>query len=158
MKYEAHISTDGLYRYVLTRTWDESPKPKTVLFCCLNPSTADAQKDDPTLRRMIGFAHAWGFGRLAVVNLFAFRATNPVEMMAATDPVGPENDAWIASLSSAADLTVAGWGDLGFHRGRDLEVMKLLKSPHCLALTNKGRPRHPLYLRRDLRPILLEVR
>src|SRR4028119_2392792 len=78
------------YRYALWRTWDAARPP--VAFVLLNPSTADARRDDPTIRRCANFARTWGFGGLEVVNLFAFRATHPTDLKCAADPVGPQND------------------------------------------------------------------
>ena len=88
MKSDAVISDCGKYRYRLTRKWGYG---RPCGFIMLNPSTADALHDDPTIRRCVGFAKAWGCGALIVVNLFAVRATSPREMMRADDPVGPEN-------------------------------------------------------------------
>jgi hypothetical protein len=146
----ADFSSCRTYRYALRRTWN--PRGQTVLFILLNPSTADAQLDDPTIRRCIGFARSWGCGGLVVGNLFAFRATNPAVLKSARDPVGPENDQWLRSLATKADLVVAGWGAHGTLRGRDKAVLALIDRPSVLATTKSGRPRHPLYLRRDLVP------
>jgi hypothetical protein len=86
----------------------------------LNPSTADASQDDPTIRRCIGFARQWGCGRLVVLNLFAFRATDPADLKRAADPVGPENRAWF-DRTLVDDLVggpvVCGWGVHGAHLG-----------------------------------------
>ncbi|WP_276968362.1 DUF1643 domain-containing protein, partial [Metallibacterium scheffleri] len=119
----------------------------------LNPSTADETQDDPTIRRCVGFAKAWGYQALCMVNLFAFRATRPDDMLAAADPVGPDNDAHLRALSGEAGVIVAAWGALGTHRGRDVEVCALLPALHCLTLTKGGQPGHPLYLPRRLTPI-----
>src|SRR5689334_19453129 len=88
----AVISACGRYRYVLTR--QVGPGSRRATFVMLNPSTADATNDDPTIRRCIGFAREWGCGRLVVLNLFAFRATDPADLKRAIDPVGPENRDW----------------------------------------------------------------
>lgn len=96
IKKSAEISPDGMYRYSLERTWDEG-KP-TVLFICLNPSTADAVEDDATVRRMVSFARQFGGGRLLVGNLFAFRSKNRNDLLKADDPVGPENDKYLDKL------------------------------------------------------------
>src|SRR5262245_19133112 len=90
---EALISPCGLYRYWLTRTWDNSLR--RVCWVMLNPSTADAEQDDPTIRRCVGFARSWGAGGIIVVNLFAFRASDPKALLRAADPVGPDNDGHI---------------------------------------------------------------
>jgi hypothetical protein len=120
-----------------------------VLFVCLNPSTADEAKDDATVRRCVGFARKLGFGRLLLANLFGLRATCPSELAKATDPVGPENDAWITEASAAADLTVVAWGIHGRLQRRDRAVLEMLHAPYCLGTTKAGEPRHPLYLSAD---------
>ena len=131
----------------------------TVLFCMLNPSTATATQDDPTIRRCMGFARDWGHERLAVVNLFSLRATDPDEMLRADDPVGAENDTAIMSESVAADAIVVAWGNHGRHDGRGACVLRMLQEagPPVLALglTATGHPRHPLYVRADTRPVAI---
>lgn len=148
----ATLSSCGRYRYDLLRRWDD--RPPWVLFVMLNPSTADATSDDPTIRRCQGYARAWGYGALRVANLFALRSTDPAGLRCAADPVGPKNDATIQRLSHAAPLTVAAWGAHPFalDRARDV-ARRLLLAPHCLDRTRDGHPRHPLYLRRDLLPV-----
>jgi hypothetical protein len=119
----------------------------------LNPSTADATQDDPTIRRCIGFARAWGYGALEVVNLFACRATDPERLRRVPDPVGPENDRHILRAVRRASETVVAWGNRGVHLGRHDAVLRLLRrrrvAVHCLGRTQAGHPRHPLYLRTD---------
>lgn len=148
---DAAISPCGLYRYTLSRTWDE--KKAHVLFILLNPSTADAELDDPTLRRGIGFAKAWNYGGVVYVNLFGFRATSPKDMKAATDPVGPLNDGFLLTEADRADKIVLAWGTHGTHLGRDKAVIKLLANcadkVYCLGRTKAGHPKHPLYLNAD---------
>ena len=104
----AELSDCGLYRYLLTRTWDA--QCERVVFIGLNPSTADATEDDPTIRRIIGFARSWGYGGVDMLNLFAFRATDPSDLKAAVDPVGPKNDRYLAEYTSRSHATVAAWG------------------------------------------------
>lgn len=140
----AKLSSCRQYRYTLVRAWDDS-RP-TVMFVGLNPSTADAKINDPTVRRCIGFARRWGFGKLVLTNLFAFRSTDPSLLKDIDDPIGPDNDHWIAESSRTADLTVVAWGIHGRLRDRDQEVLSQLKEPHCLGTTKSGAPRHPLYL------------
>lgn len=120
----ALISDDGVYRYRLHRTWD-SAKP-TVAFLMLNPSTADATEDDPTIRRCIGFAKEWGYGTLIVGNLFALRSTDPERLTEHPEPVGPENDAHLMSICGAADQTIAAWGTRGSFGSRGYEVVEML--------------------------------
>lgn len=124
------------------------------MFVGLNPSTADETNDDPTIRRCIGFAKAWGFSGLVMTNLFAFRATDPKDMKRAADPVGTENDETLVKLAACCGLVVAAWGAHGSYRGRDREVRALLPNLHYLKLTKDGHPSHPLYLPGDLTPQL----
>jgi hypothetical protein len=108
--------------------------------------------DDPTIRRCIGFARQWGCGRLAVLNLFAVRATEPAVMKRADDPVGPENRDWFDRILSGTPggPVVCAWGVHGEHMGRDLTMLDWLEShsirPLALGLTRNGHPKHPLYL------------
>ena len=142
------------YRYRLSRTWD--PTGPVVAFVMLNPSTADAEVLDPTVRRCVGFARDWGFGSLEVVNLFAFRATDPRDLLRAAAPVGAANDRAILDAASAADRVVVAWGARGTHLGRAAEVAGQLADSSvrtlALATTNGGQPRHPLYVRADTCP------
>jgi hypothetical protein len=154
MMKTARLSTDGRYRYTLGRRWDEA-LPRAV-FVMLNPSTADDTVDDPTIRRCVGFARRWEYGAITVVNLFAYRATRPAELIGVLDPVGRDNDETIALAAEEAALVVAAWGAGGGYLGRDRQVMKILASvgalPMCIgAPTTTGFPRHPLYLRNDAR-------
>jgi hypothetical protein len=132
------------YRYLLTR--GPAGAREHVVFVMLNPSTADQEQDDPTIRRAIGFAHRLGFARLSVVNLFALRATDPAHLYRARDPVGPDNDDAIRAAVAEATLVVAAWGNHGALRGRAAEVAALLPAYHCFGTTRLGQPRHPLYL------------
>lgn len=138
------------YRYTLWREWIGGEG--YAMFVGLNPSTADETQDDPTIRRCIAFAKAWGYGGVCMTNLFAYRATLPEVMKATSDPVGPDNDEYLRALAADAGVVVAAWGANGTHKGRDAEVRKLLPELHCLALTKDGHPGHPLYLRKTLTP------
>lgn len=152
IKRSADFSPDRKYRYTLIREWDAS-KPR-CLFILLNPSTADAEKDDPTNRRGINFAIQWGFGACVFCNLFAFRTPDPKVMKAEDEPVGPENDEWLLKESKKARITIAAWGIHGTHRDRNERVLELLagRAVHCMGLTNDGHPKHILYLLSGLRP------
>jgi hypothetical protein len=148
----AEVSPCGRYRWWLRRSF-VTGDGRIVCFVMLNPSTADALEDDPTIRRCVGFARAWGFSCLSVRNLFAFRATNPQALLWAEDPVGPQGDAELRAARTA-DLVVAAWGaHVPF--GRDRQALRLLVGVPlvCLGLTKHGHPRHPLYVRSDVRPI-----
>src|SRR5580765_5070589 len=120
----ATISPDGKYRYLLSREYEDGMFG-TVLFVMLNPSTADATKDDATIRRCVGFTKRWGYSTLEVVNLFAFRATHPRDLWKADDPVGPDNDVTISDAVRRAQLIVAAWGVCRYPRAMD--VLRVLK-------------------------------
>ncbi|WP_101067522.1 DUF1643 domain-containing protein [Roseovarius salinarum] len=142
------------YRYMLTRTWD--PTGPRALFVMLNPSTATEVQNDPTVERCERRARALGFGAFRVTNIFAFRATDPSDMRAAADPVGPDNDAAIAESCPWADKIIAAWGAHGAHLDRGRAVERLLrasgKTLHTLGLTKAGHPRHPLYIAYSRQP------
>jgi hypothetical protein len=142
---------DGAYRYTLSRSWDYGNG--TVNFIMLNPSTATAEVDDPTIRRCTQFARAWGYRRLVVTNLFAYRATDPAELRRVADPVGPENDWHLRYCAQhEAERVVLAWGAHGAYLGRDKAVLALLAQlslrvePACFGVTKSGQPRHPLYV------------
>lgn len=145
----AYFSEDRTYRYALSRVWE--PRLPMMMFIGLNPSTADENTLDPTLRRIIRYAKREECGGFWMANLFAFRATNPKDMLAADEPVGPDNDQWITDIACWCSLIVVGWGAHGGHRNRATEVRKLLSGHelYCLKKTKAGEPGHPLYLRAD---------
>lgn len=124
----------------------------------LNPSTADADDDDPTIRRCIGFAKSWKCGGIVVRNLFALRAADPSELDRHPDPVGPENDAYLSRCGCEC-MTVLAWGARGGDRGR--AVLETLAGRGInlfqLAATEEGQPRHPLYLKADLTPTQIRI-
>jgi hypothetical protein len=163
----AILSDCGRYRYRLSREWGAGPH---ALFIMLNPSTADACADDPTIRRCMGFARSWGCGGIEVVNLFAFRATIPEDMIAADDPVGPDN---MSHVQKAVEQVTTGilsewlrgpvvcaWGAQGRHMGQDETVLGWIEAagvvPMALKTTKNGSPSHPLYLPGTLVPAPLE--
>ncbi len=123
------------------------------MFVGLNPSTADEMQDDPTIRRCIAFAMAWGYSGLCMTNLFAFRATDPTDMLRATDPIGPQNDQVLRERAGRAGVVVAAWGVHGTHKNRAWAVRMMLPQLHCLRLTKDGHPGHPLYLPKTLVPV-----
>lgn len=143
----AVLSDDGLYRYELIRRWGDDP---IMEFIMLNPSTADATADDPTIRRCIGFAKREGFGGLVVRNLYAFRATNPKELLRPEDPFGPLNRDYLTN--NIAHCTVVAWGSHKMARTWGTlypNTAKRLRRPgglQCLGTTADGSPRHPLYV------------
>lgn len=175
----ADISPDGRYRYLLWREWRGSNhqhwrwiggakdgaghdlgEPKACLFVMLNPSTADGESDDPTIRRCVGFARAWGYDRLEVVNLFAFRATSPRVLLAMNDadePYGVRNQQAIEEAAREAGTIVCAWGNHGAHLDQHETVLGWLEDCGTplmsLGITDAGHPRHPLYVPAATRPV-----
>jgi hypothetical protein len=138
----AVISPCGLYRYELWRQWDKGPE---LLWILLNPSTANATEDDPTIRKCTGFSRRWGYSGIRVVNLFAYRATSPKHLFEADDPIGPDNDKVIQSRC-IGDCIVA-WGNHGTFLNRSAQVLRKLEGRlYCIGLTAKGQPKHPARL------------
>jgi hypothetical protein len=160
---DAVLSSCGTYRYTLERDLGRpllKGPARRVLFVMLNPSTADATKDDPTIRRCAGFARSWNYSALAVVNLFAWRATDPAQLMRAADRgenvVGPDNDYYTQREAMRADLVVLAWGALPPSlQPRSVWVARLIAKPVAiLGLTKRtGHPRHPLYVPGHVTPI-----
>lgn len=150
---DAVISDCSQYRYRLTRQWGDRSNPVACVFIMLNPSTADAAKDDPTIRRCISFAKREGCNLLEVVNLFAWRATDPGELPSVGDPVGPDNDFYLRQpYDDKPKVVVAAWGACPFAKDRAEYVLwKLLAGIDvmCLGTTKAGHPRHPLYVKND---------
>lgn len=187
MRGTAVFSDDGLYRYELTRDWGEcygectdadieregghhelcpaAMYANTLVWILLNPSTADAEQDDPTIRRCIGYSKQWGYAGLVILNLFAFRSTDPKLLGTVDDPVGPDNDAyfemWLNGKTNP-DGPMCAWGAGIDHvkrghvvgRARARAVKRRIASSGrmatCLGTTRQGHPKHPLYLRSDL--------
>lgn len=153
---ECVFSPCRLFRYTWELVWD--PSRPLCVFIGLNPSTADQDGPDPTVRRCVAFAKAWGYGGLLMLNLFAFRATEPRDMKATTDPVGPDNSRWLleraAHVNETGGIIIAAWGGHGGHLNRSRKVRELLRGIplHYLTLTKGGEPGHPLYLKGDLKP------
>lgn len=147
MHGSATFSEDGVYRYELRRQWN--PFQPFAMFIGLNPSTADASTDDPTIRRCCGFARSWQCGGIIMTNLFAYRATDPLELFGVADPVGPLNDDHImAAAEEVRKIIVCCWGNHGALQQRDLDVPRLVgQYPlQCFGMTKTGQPKHPLYL------------
>lgn len=163
VRRSAKLSADGVYRYALVRRWsfgtlggDGRPPAQFIM---LNPSTADAELDDPTIRRCVVFARALDAGGIVVVNLYAFRATKPADLWKAADPVGPDADQYIEtvaqrSVTDGAPL-IAAWGANARpdRVARALEVITAAGATlTALGVTKDGAPRHPLYLPSNARP------
>lgn len=154
MKKGAVIDPTGLYRYSLWREWDTNA-PR-LAFIMLNPSLADAITDDPTLRRCISFAQSWGYGSLEAVNLFAYRASCPTILNQITDPIGSENDRYLKQAVELADKIIVAWGNRGILRNRSRVVLDWLTgfdALYCLGITQRGYPRHPLYVKSNTKPV-----
>lgn len=145
----ATFSVCETYRYTLTRQWGAATDPR-FLWVMLNPSTADADMDDPTIRRCIAFSQREGAGNLTVVNLFALRSTDPAWLAKVHDPIGPLNDAVIAADARNAQRIVVAWGADAMAVGRVGIVLPLLgPGVLCLGVTKSGAPKHPLYVKGD---------
>lgn len=164
MKSSAIISECGRYRYLLNRLWE--PSKHSLLVCMLNPSTADAEKDDPTIRTLIHFAISWGYGGIAVINLWALRTSSPAAMMAFEDAFGKNADFIEGALRVATTTTktvLAAWGTHGGHEGRDEWFISRATGEHRLGViilgkTRDGHPKHPMArgkhrIPRDQQPI-----
>lgn len=154
------------YRYRLTRNLTGGPTPtlpsgaRSVTFCMLNPSTATASADDPTIRRCIGYARAWGYAQLIVVNVYGLRSTDPKGLWKVDDPVGADNNAAILQAARESHLVVAAWGrHAAPERARMVCSIVRLGDPassgklHALKLNKDGSPAHPLYLKSSSTPI-----
>ena len=147
----AEFSPCRTWRYALWRLWDDR-LPK-VAFVGLNPSTADETANDPTIRRCIDFAKRWEYGGLYMLNIFAYRATDPRDMKSVVDPDGPGNDLSLRRWCAEATLIVAAWGNHGMHRSRCNEILDLgLGRLFSLGETKHGQPKHPLYLSQRTEP------
>lgn len=139
------------YRHVLWRSW--APEKGVVTFIGLNPSTADADQDDPTIRRCRNFVADWGFGAMIMVNLFDVRATQPEVMKRRARPLSRNNDSVLVHAATQANKVVAAWGVHGHHRSRSDSVRSLLENhgihATCFDKSKCGEPVHPLYQRRE---------
>lgn len=154
----AWFSDDMRYRYYLSRWPLKGSSSRRLNVIGLNPSTADTTRNDPTIRRCIGFAETWGFGKLSMTNLFGFRATDPRQLkFAGVDAIGPENDKILIQTAEDSDMVLAAWS--GFAPNRAVVVRRMLEAAgielYCLGTTKAGQPRHPLYQRADTQPSLL---
>jgi hypothetical protein len=158
------LSPCGKYRYILRLPIGTDAR--TCCFVMANPSTAivmDGEfQSDPTVTRCINYARSWGYGRLLVVNVRAWRETNPKLVPPDPEAIGEDNDAWIQLACRESDLVVCAWGKLGGVRG--LEVLRIMRfgghgrAPHALKLNGDGSPCHPLYLDKTLKPFPMESR
>ncbi|MBA4304632.1 MAG: hypothetical protein C0424_10445 [Sphingobacteriaceae bacterium] len=165
MRSSAVISECGKYRFQLTRNWWEEGKGLgTCLFVMLNPSNADADHDDPTIRRCIAFAKSWGYDELKVANLLPYRATDPMDLLEAlligVDMQYMENLSHLGKLMYEAEIVICAWGNGSIVQPKKLDAIffNLFKHPiykdklHYLELSKDGVPKHPLYLKGELTP------
>ncbi|MDF5946760.1 DUF1643 domain-containing protein [Pseudomonas aeruginosa] len=144
----AIIGECGQYRYLLTRPGDCLADKGTAVFLMLNPSTADAALDDPTIRRCRNFASAWGCNGIAVVNLYALRATNPADLWKHDDPVGPDNDWRLRAIARVHRhrVRLGRQCEARASRSRNQHPDRRRRRLWCLGTTKDGHPRHPLYV------------
>lgn len=149
----AIISACGKYRWLLTRPAElQNPTQGPAVFLMLNPSTADASLDDPTIRRCRGFAKSWGCDGLAVINLYAFRSTSPAAMKLAEDPVGEFNDDYIADIVKVNNKIICAFGNnAAIDRVKAVyrNLTELGADLYCLGTTKSGMPKHPLYIKSE---------
>jgi hypothetical protein len=149
MEREAVISYCGRYRYLLRRAWDHG-KPR-ALFVMLNPSTADTEIDDATIRSCVRLSRGLGYGSFEVVNLFALRATDPKDLAASLAPIGPEQEHITAAAIERCDIPICAWGAHPMANGRGRGMVEAIKAVRpavfCLGKTKSGEPKHPLYIK-----------
>ncbi len=148
MENTCHFSPDRRHRYSLVHRWNPLFGDRLILWIGLNPSTADEAQLDPTLTRIAAFSKREGFDGFWMANLFALRTPYPKEMMAAPDPVGPENDTSLLAAADRCERIVAAWGVCGEFQARADAVAQLFRGRElwCLGTTQDGHPRHPLYV------------
>lgn len=143
IKSEAKFSECGKYRYMLSHTWDETKQ--SIVFIGLNPSTATAEMDDPTIRRVKRFAKDWGYGGVHMMNLFAWVTPYPDELLKCADPIG-ENDKYFKFISKLQPDILFAWGSFKEAKGRAKIVSEMFPNAVCLGFTKDGSPKHPLYV------------
>ncbi len=147
----AEFSPCRKYRYTLKRVWDES-KPM-VQFIGLNPSTANENENDATVRRCINFAASWGYGGMFMTNIFSYVSTNPDDLKTSGENTN-KNDAALIETAAQCTLVVFAWGaSFKQHQERMNEVKKMFPGASCIKISKTGEPCHPLYLKGDLKPI-----
>lgn len=151
----AHTATAVPAHAASTTTELVLPPGPGIAWICLNPSTADEHQLDPTLRRIRGFSDAWGYHYFLMLNAFAWRDTDPAGLRTAPDPVGPDNDRWIAHVLARMDRVMVAWGNDGAFLARDRAVRALLDPARTFSLgfTQSGQPRHPLYVSARTAPV-----
>ena len=141
----AILSDDKAYRYQLSRSWDD--EKESVLFIMLNPSTADSNIDDPTIRRVVNFAKTWGFGSVHVANLYAFRSTDPKGLKNVFDPVGSDNIEYVRELVGKVNKVVYAWGN---KKTEPEWLREIVNIPYCIDVSINNIPKHPLFLKKTM--------
>lgn len=161
MKSTAYFSDDKKYRYRLERRWDDAEMQSggVPLFIMMNPSTADIDVDDPTVRRCVGYAKRWNMKGLVVCNLFAYRATYPKMLLEVEDPVGVENDNTLQKEAERAEKIICAFGlppkQVFYRVHHVIHLLRSVNKPlYALQQTQAGWPGHPLYLRKNIDPVL----
>ena len=160
MERSAVISDCQRYRYLLRRRWDSGLAQ--VLFIMLNPSTADAEEDDATIRSCIRLTRSWGGGGIEVVNLFGWRATDPAQLQEQMDPIGELNDAMANAAIERCGAAICAWGAHPMANGRAEHMLRFVRERRlvalCLGVTKAGMPKHPLYIPTKTTPVVLHDR
>lgn len=147
------------YRYQLRASWSSpeiEDEPNDLCFIMLNPSTATEEKNDPTIERVERRARAGGYDGFVILNIFAYRATDPLNMKKFPEPIGPSNDWFLEDALMSERNIICGWGCHGIHQNRNKEILDLFKkhdrTPLALSWTSKGHPKHPLYINYGAKP------
>lgn len=162
----AVIDETQTYRYVLKRIWGEGGK--YITWVMLNPSIADAEIDDPTIRRCLSFSKTWGYDGMFVVNLFAYRSTSRDNLKSNKNKIvygkpiiiGPDNDSYLWEYAAKAKLVMVAWGNDGALLDRDKQVVNTISSLdlYCLGQSKNGHPKHPLYIKGNTKPAPFTLR
>lgn len=158
----AEFSKDRKHRFALYRTkksiFDQKEKVKRILWIMLNPSTADEDHNDPTIRRCMGFSERWGYNHVEIANLFSLRSTDPKALMEdSNESYYASNMQWLIHVAVTNNFVVCGWGNHGSYKNRGKEVVEMLApfaDLHCLGITKNGHPMHPLYLPYEAKPFI----
>jgi hypothetical protein len=146
----AEFSANRKFRYALWRIWDDR-LPK-IMFIGLNPSTADENDDDPTIRRVKSFAFDWGYGGVYMLNLFTFITSDPRELKKCMLPHFLADD-YLKIFAAKAEKIIFAWGNFAIARGRDAQVVEMFPKGEALIINKNGSPRHPLYVKGDVIPV-----
>lgn len=140
------------YRYDLMRRWNT--EGRKIVFIGLNPSTADEETNDPTVTRCMRWAYRWSYSEMHMLNIFAYRSTDPKQLDKVIDPVGSETDRYISQECEDAETVICCWGNWGKYLDRGQEARYLLNHLElwCFDITKLGQPKHPLYLPNGIIP------